>query len=87
MIFEIGWNPRNFATICNLLFSTWVLKKNRLDLRNAFHWNFISFQNSLSHLTTNMIQQFLDELTFRESFGLYPLLCFESIIQRLATQV
>jgi hypothetical protein len=34
-----------------------------------------------------MIQQFLDELTFRESFGLYPLLCFESLIQRLATQV
>lgn len=49
--------------------------------------NNFSFQNSLSHLTTNMIQQFLDELTFRESFGLYPLLCFESLIQRLATQV
>ncbi len=52
-----------------------------------FYWYDISLQNSLSHLTTNVIQQFLDELTFRESFGLYPLLCFENLIQRLATQV
>lgn len=44
------------------------------------------FQNSLSTLSTNQIQEFLDELTFREGCGHYPLLCFESFIKKLMAQ-
>ena len=44
------------------------------------------FQNTLSNLSTPVIQQFLDELTFRELFGTYPLACFDGIIQRISNQ-
>ena len=44
------------------------------------------YQNTLSSLSTEVIQQFLDELTFREMFGHYPLACFDAIIQRISTQ-
>ena len=44
------------------------------------------FQNTLSNLSTPVIQQFLDELTFRELFGNIPLKCFDSIIQRVSSQ-
>jgi len=44
------------------------------------------FQNSLSLLTTSAIQQFLDELTFRELCGHYPLLAFDSLVQRISNQ-
>ena len=44
------------------------------------------FQNTLSSLSTPVIQQFLDELTFRELFGNIPLKCFDSIIQRVSSQ-
>ena len=44
------------------------------------------YQNTLSSLSTEAIQQFLDELTFRELFGHYPMACFDAIIQRLSTQ-
>lgn len=43
-------------------------------------------QNSLSLLTTSAIQQFLDELTFRELCGHYPLLAFDSLVQRISNQ-
>ena len=42
------------------------------------------FQNTLSNLSTSVIQQFLDELTFRELFGNHPLGCFNNIIQRIS---
>ena len=42
------------------------------------------FQNTLSNLSTPVIQQFLDELTFRELFGNHPLGCFNNIIQRIS---
>ena len=44
------------------------------------------YQNNLSALSVQDIQQFLDELTFRELFGHYPLACFDGIIQRISTQ-
>eukprot|EP00090_Calanus_glacialis_P030102 TRINITY_DN4841_c0_g1_i4.p1 TRINITY_DN4841_c0_g1~~TRINITY_DN4841_c0_g1_i4.p1 ORF type:complete len:1391 (+),score=553.03 TRINITY_DN4841_c0_g1_i4:337-4173(+) len=44
------------------------------------------FQNTLSNLTTPVIQQFLDELTFRELYGQYPLACFDNLIQRISSQ-
>ena len=44
------------------------------------------FQNTLSNLSTAVIQQFLDELTFREQFANYPLACFDGIIQRISSQ-
>lgn len=44
------------------------------------------FQNNLSLLKTNLVQQFLDELTFRESFGHFPQLCFDNIVKRMAIQ-
>ena len=44
------------------------------------------FQNTLSNLSTPVIQQFLDELTFRELFGNIPLKCFDGMIQRLSAQ-
>lgn len=44
------------------------------------------FQNSLSVLPTIVIQQFLDELTFRECFAKGPLQCFENIIAKISTQ-
>ena len=44
------------------------------------------FQNTLTKLTTPVIQQFLDELTFRELFGQFPLACFEALIQRISAQ-
>jgi hypothetical protein len=37
-------------------------------------------------LPTIVIQQFLDELTFREVFGKGPLACFDGIIQKIAVQ-
>ena len=42
------------------------------------------FQNTLSNLSTPVIQQFLDELTFRELFGNHPLGCFNNIVQRIS---
>jgi len=44
------------------------------------------FQNTLSNLSTAVIQHFLDELTFREQFANYPLACFDGIIQRISSQ-
>ena len=44
------------------------------------------FQNSLSVLSTNVIQQFLDELTFREVMGKSSLQCFDGIISRISSQ-
>lgn len=44
------------------------------------------FQNTLSNLSTPVIQQFLDELTFRELFANFPLACFDAIIQRISSQ-
>jgi hypothetical protein len=44
------------------------------------------FQNSLSVLSTNVIQQFLDELTFLEVMGKSSLQCFDGIISRISTQ-
>ena len=37
-------------------------------------------------MTTSAIQQFLDELTFRELCGHYPLLAFDSLVQRISNQ-
>jgi len=44
------------------------------------------FQNTLSNLSTPVIQQFLDELTFRELFGTSPLACFNGLIERISGQ-
>ena len=44
------------------------------------------FQNSPSLLTISAIQQFLDELTFRELCAHYPLLAFDSLVDRISTQ-
>ena len=46
----------------------------------------VLFQNSLSMLTIGDIQQSLDELTFRELHGHYPLLAFDSLVHRVSTQ-
>ncbi len=43
-------------------------------------------QNSLASLSTAQIQQLLDELSFREAFGYFPLMCFESLLQKAAEQ-
>ncbi len=37
-------------------------------------------------MTTSTIQQFLDELTFREQYGHHPQLAFDSLLQRVANQ-
>ncbi|XP_059085785.1 uncharacterized protein LOC131882601 [Tigriopus californicus] len=42
------------------------------------------FQNTLSVLSTNTIQQFLDELSFREVIAHYPLLSFNTIISKIS---
>lgn len=44
------------------------------------------FQNTLSLLSRQMIQQFLDELVWRESFGTYALQAFNNIIIHIAEQ-
>merc|ERR1719150_30351 len=44
------------------------------------------FQNNLSLINTNVIQQFLDELTFRECFGHLPLICFDTMLKKIGTQ-
>lgn len=44
------------------------------------------FQNTLSLLSRQIIQQFLDELVWREWFGQTPLKAFENIIAHLAEQ-
>lgn len=44
------------------------------------------FQNTLSLLSRQMIQQFLDELVWREQFGAYPLQAFDSITAHIAEQ-
>ncbi|KAH8275616.1 hypothetical protein KR026_011754 [Drosophila bipectinata] len=44
------------------------------------------FQNTLSLLSRQMIQQFLDELVWRESFGTYALQAFNNIITHIAEQ-
>jgi len=64
----------------------------RGDNTNAYIMEYLKrvvprmFQNSLSVLSTNVIQQFLDELTFREVMGKGPLQAFDGIISRIATQ-
>jgi hypothetical protein len=42
------------------------------------------FQNSLSALTNSTLQQFLDELSYRETFGQYPLACFEDMLEKVS---
>ncbi|XP_030373197.1 uncharacterized protein LOC115623125 [Scaptodrosophila lebanonensis] len=44
------------------------------------------FQNTLSLLSRQMIQQFLDELVWREAFGTYALQAFNNIIIHIAEQ-
>ena len=44
------------------------------------------FQNTLSNLSTPVIQQFLDELTFRELFGTMPLAAFDGMLKRITGQ-
>lgn len=44
------------------------------------------FQNTLSLLSRQMIQQFLDELVWREQFGTYALQAFNNITAHLAEQ-
>ncbi|KAI9579532.1 uncharacterized protein LOC119639735 [Glossina fuscipes] len=44
------------------------------------------FQNTLSLLSRQMIQQFLDELVWREQFGTYALQAFNSITAHIAEQ-
>lgn len=44
------------------------------------------FQNTLSLLSRQIIQQFLDELVWREMFGTTPLEAFDSITAHLAEQ-
>ncbi|KAI5736937.1 hypothetical protein M8J76_008664 [Diaphorina citri] len=44
------------------------------------------FQNTLSLLSRHIIQQFLDELVWRERFGPIPSRAFESIVKHLAEQ-
>ncbi|XP_055854419.1 uncharacterized protein LOC129918093 [Episyrphus balteatus] len=44
------------------------------------------FQNTLSLLSRQMIQQFLDELVWREQFGTYALQAFNNITSHLAEQ-
>ena len=64
----------------------------RSDNTNAMIMDYLKkvvprmFQNSLSVLSTTLIQQFLDELTFREVFGKGPLQCFDGIVQKIAVQ-
>ena len=68
------------------------IARKRQDQRNSQIMDFLKrvvpkmFQNKLSFLTTNQIQQFLDELTFREIFGHYPLMAFDNILKRISTQ-
>jgi len=68
------------------------LSNKRVDATNSQVMDYLKrvvpkmFQNNLSLLSTNEIQQFLDELTFREVFGHFPLACFDSLIQRIANQ-
>ncbi|XP_055372564.1 uncharacterized protein LOC129606325 [Condylostylus longicornis] len=44
------------------------------------------FQNTLSLLSRQMIQQFLDELVWREQWGSYPLQAFNNITAHIAEQ-
>ena len=44
------------------------------------------FQNTLSLLSRQMIQQFLDELVWREMFGATPARAFDNIILHIAEQ-
>lgn len=44
------------------------------------------FQNTLSLLSRQMIQQFLDELAWREQFGTYALQAFNNITSHIAEQ-
>ena len=51
-----------------------------------FNCSLFVLQNALGTLGASAIQTFLDELTFREVYGHYPLAAFNSLIQRLKTQ-
>lgn len=44
------------------------------------------FQNTLSLLSRQIIQQFLDELVWRERWGYIPARAFENMIAHLAEQ-
>ena len=44
------------------------------------------FRNSLAHLSTPEIQQFLDELTCRELWGGSPLSTWEGLLHRITRQ-
>ena len=65
--------------ICNVI-NKRTLKNNWLQLLGMF-------QNNLSSLSVAEIQQFLDEQTFREIYGQYPLMAFNNIIKKISAQV
>jgi hypothetical protein len=44
------------------------------------------FQNTLSLLSRQIIQQFLDELVWREQFGISPGQAFDNIVTHIADQ-
>lgn len=44
------------------------------------------FQNTLSLLSRQIIQQFLDELVWRECYGVTPGQAFDNVVQHLAEQ-
>lgn len=44
------------------------------------------FQNTLSLLSRQIIQQFLDELVWRECYGITPGQAFDNVVQHLAEQ-
>ena len=71
----------------------WLMEQlNSSTMLNFSFYNYtwyiflLFFQNSLSVLSTNVIQQFLDELTFREVLGKTSLQSFDGLISRIASQ-
>ena len=62
------------------MLKTAILQNNLFQLLGMF-------QNNLSSLSVAEIQQFLDEQTFREIYGQYPLMAFNNIIKKISAQV
>uniref|UniRef100_A0A146LCN9 Pogo transposable element with ZNF domain n=1 Tax=Lygus hesperus TaxID=30085 RepID=A0A146LCN9_LYGHE len=78
--------------LCNRYGFTKMCQSNDSDLNNNHIMEYLRFvvprmfQNTLNLLSRHIIQQFLDELVWRETWGQIPSRAYESMIEQLAEQ-
>ncbi len=80
-------HPRHSAVLGRALLQgdVWPLSTRLLRCSPGTHLSTDSGKH-LSNLSTPVIQQFLDELSFMEMFAHYPLACFDALLAQISAQ-